>query len=87
MNKATTTLTRAPKVVMVSTEVASDVAANVKSSVAADWAPAQAPTMTRQVTAEAPAADPISKPYALAMPTIRLGNQSLHEVAPATIAR
>ena len=75
------------KVMMAPAEVTADVAANVKSSTDADWVPARTPMMTRLVAADAPAADPISKPYLLAMPTIRLGNQALHEVAPATIAR
>ena len=75
------------KVVMAPTQVAADVVAMAPLSMAVELAPASAPTMTRQVAAEAQAADPISKPYLLAMPTIRLGNQALHEVAPATIAR
>ena len=47
----------------------------------------EVPTLKRRVEAETQTIDLIGKPYEVSFPNIRLGNDELHEVAPATIGR
>ena len=75
------------KVVLAPALATADVALSMPAPAVSEAAPALAPTMTRQALPTAPAVELVGKPYLLATPMIRLGNQDLHEVAPATIGR